>query len=129
MVQVKIYALAEKLNPIKLELSNIIHASLIESLKIQPEKRFHRFFPLDKTDFFYPDDRSDSYIVIEISMFDGRSIDTKKQLILLLIQEININFNIPINDIEITIFETPKHNWGIRGLPGDQLVLNYQVEV
>jgi hypothetical protein len=32
-------------------------------------------------------------------------------------------------DLEITIFETPKHNWGFRGLPGDEHTLNYKVEV
>jgi len=33
------------------------------------------------------------------------------------------------NDIEITIFDTPKFNWGIRGLPGDELALNYKVNI
>ncbi|AFY34574.1 tautomerase family protein [Calothrix sp. PCC 7507] len=129
MVQIKIYGLADQLNPIKAKLSNILHKSLIEVLQIQPEKRFHRFFPLNKTDFYYPNDRTENYLIIEISMFEGRSVDTKKKLIRLLIQEINGNFNIPINDIEITIFETPKYNWGIRGLPGDELTLNYKIEV
>ncbi|MEA5566580.1 tautomerase family protein [Anabaena sp. UHCC 0399] len=129
MVQIKVYGLSDKLNPIKAELSNIIHAALIEGLQIAPEKRFHRFFPLDKSDFYYPSDRSDNYLIMEISMFDGRSVATKKQLILLLIQKINIKLNISVDDIEITIFETPKSNWGIRGLPGDELKLNYKVEV
>jgi hypothetical protein len=31
--------------------------------------------------------------------------------------------------IEITLFETPRENWGIRGLPGDELSLNYKVQV
>ncbi|MEH2349186.1 MAG: tautomerase family protein [Nostoc sp.] len=129
MVQIKIYALADKLNPIKTELSNIIHASLIEVLQLTIEKRFHRFFPLDKSDFYYPSDRTDNYLIIEISMFEGRSVETKKELIRLLIKNINEKFNITVYDIEITIFETPKYNWGIRGLPGDELILNYKVEV
>ncbi|MEH2303782.1 tautomerase family protein [Nostoc sp.] len=129
MVQIKVYSLADKLNPIKTELSNVIHTSLIEVLQITPEKRFHRFFPLDKSDFYYPPDRTNNYLVIEISMFEGRSVETKKELIRLLIKNINEKFNIPIYDIEITIFETPKSNWGIRGLPGDELTLNYKVEV
>jgi phenylpyruvate tautomerase PptA (4-oxalocrotonate tautomerase family) len=129
MVQIKVYSLADKLNPIKAELSNVIHTSLIEVLQITPEKRFHRFFPLDKSDFYYPSDRTNNYLVIEISMFEGRSVETKKELIRLLIKNINEKLNIPICDIEITIFETPKSNWGIRGLPGDELTLNYKVEV
>jgi phenylpyruvate tautomerase PptA (4-oxalocrotonate tautomerase family) len=129
MVQIKVYSLADKLNPIKAELSNVIHTSLIEILQLTPEKRFHRFFPLDRSDFYYPSDRTNNYLVIEISMFEGRSVETKKELIRLLIKNINEKFNIPIYDIEITIFETPKFNWGIRGVPGDELTLNYKVEV
>jgi len=129
MAQIKVYGLADKLNPIKTELSNIIHACVIEILQLTPEKRFHRFFPLDDSDFYYPPDRSDNYLIIEISMFEGRSVETKKQLIRLLIQNIHKKLNISLYDIEITIFETPKYNWGIRGLPGDELTLNYKVEV
>ncbi|QHG17203.1 tautomerase family protein [Nostoc sp. ATCC 53789] len=129
MVQIKVYSLADKLNPIKAELSNVIHTSLMEVLQLTPEKRFHRFFPLDKSDFYYPSDRTNNYLVIEISMLEGRSVETKKELIRLLIKNINEKFNIPIYDIEITIFETSKSNWGIRGLPGDELTLNYKIEV
>ena len=32
-------------------------------------------------------------------------------------------------DVEITIFETPKHSWGFHGLPGDEHSLNYKVDV
>ncbi|WP_375492438.1 tautomerase family protein [uncultured Nostoc sp.] len=84
---------------------------------------------MDKSDFYYPSDRSSNYLIIEIIMFEGRSVETKKQLICLLIKNINKKLNIPVYDIEITIFETPKYNWGIRGLPGDELILNYKVEV
>ncbi|WP_375510828.1 tautomerase family protein [uncultured Nostoc sp.] len=59
----------------------MIHATVIEVLQLPPEKRFHRFLPLDKSDFYYPSDRSDNYLIIEISMFDGRSVATKKELI------------------------------------------------
>jgi hypothetical protein len=30
--------------------------------------------------------------------------------------------------MKFTITETPRHNWGIRGLPADELTLNYKVE-
>lgn len=129
MVQIKISGLADKLNPIKSELSNTIHTCLIEILKIAPEKKFHRFFPLEKENFYYPSDRSENYLIIEVVMFEGRSIDTKKELIRKLSQNIHKNFHISVNDIEITLFETPKCNWGIRGIPGDELNLNYKVEV
>ncbi|MDZ8239112.1 MAG: tautomerase family protein [Nostoc sp. ChiQUE01a] len=98
-------------------------------MQLSPDKRFHRFFPLNESDFYYPPDRTENYLIIEINMFEGRSVETKKQLIRLLIQNIYEKLNIFTYDIEITIFETPKSNWGIRGLPGDELILNYKVEV
>lgn len=34
-----------------------------------------------------------------------------------------------IREIEKVFFETPKHNWGIRGLPGNELQIDYKVNV
>ncbi|MGC4062173.1 MAG: tautomerase family protein [Aquabacterium sp.] len=67
--------------------------------------------------------------MIEISMFEGRSAETKRNLIKALFGAIEQDCGIEPQDVEITIFETPKSNWGIRGLPGDELVLNYKVDV
>ncbi|MEM7716341.1 MAG: tautomerase family protein [Cyanobacteria bacterium P01_A01_bin.68] len=121
MPQTKIYGIDKYLNPIKNQLSLVIHSCFVDVLQYPSEKRFHRFFPMDKLDFIFPSDKSQSYLVIEISMFEGRSIELKKNLIRLLIKRISEKFRISSNDIEITIFETPKCNWGVRGVPGDEL--------
>ena len=91
-------------------------------------KRAHRFFPLDSSDFFYPTGRSDRYTIIEFSMIEGRSVETKKQLIRLMFDRVQ-PLEISTQDLEMTIFETPKHNWGFRGLPGDEHQLNYKIDV
>jgi phenylpyruvate tautomerase PptA (4-oxalocrotonate tautomerase family) len=129
MPQTKIYGVSEYLNPIKNQLSIVIHSCFIDALQYPPEKRFHRFFSMDKSDFVFPADKSLNYLIIEISMFEGRSIEAKKNLIRLLIKRISEKFSISLNDIEITIFETPKHNWGVRGVPGDELDLGYKMDV
>ncbi len=129
VAQIKIYGLREHLTPIKEKLSHIIHACVVEALQLPLDKRSHRFFPLDPSDFSFPADRSTRYTIIEISLFEGRSVETKKQLIRLLFAKLHEELSIPPQDVEITLFETPKQNWGIRGLPGDELHLNYQVDV
>ncbi|MEM7554903.1 MAG: tautomerase family protein [Cyanobacteria bacterium P01_A01_bin.84] len=129
MPQTKIFGLANTLNPIKKELSEVIHSCFVQALQYPPEKRFHRFFPMGESDFFFPSDRSNQYLIIEISMFEGRSVEAKKNLIDLLIKSIQKKFDISDNDIEITIFETPKYNWGIRGVAGDELKLSYKVDI
>jgi len=129
MGQVKVYGLEGNINSIKSKMSDVIHSCVVEAFQFPKDKKFHRFFPLDKENFYFPEGRSEKYTIIEISIFEGRSIDAKKNLIRLLFERFEKELNILPNDIEITIFETPKCNWGIRGLPGDELVLNYNVEV
>lgn len=129
MSQIKIYGLAKHLNPIKAKLSDSIHACIVEALQYPADKRAHRFFPLDESDFYYPPGRTEQYTIIEISMFEGRAVETKRRLIRLLFERLAGELEILPQDVEITIFETPKYNWGIRGQVGDELALNYKVEV
>ncbi|OXL81778.1 4-oxalocrotonate tautomerase [Paenibacillus sp. SSG-1] len=128
MAQIKIFGLRSALKPIQGAFSDVLHACAVEALQLPQDKRFHRFFFMDQEDFIYPGDRTDKYTIIEISMFEGRSAAAKKQLIQLLFEKIPA-LGIGVSDLEITIFETPKANWGIRGLPGDELHLNYRVDV
>lgn len=129
MGQVKIYALDENIDKNRKKMSDAIHASIMVAFKYPENKRFHRFIKLAKEDFIYSSERTDNYTIIEISIFEGRSIEAKKRLIRLLFEKFKADIGIENNDLEITIFETAKENWGIRGLPGDDLSLNYKVEV
>lgn len=129
MGQIKVFGLKDTLAPIKETLSSAIHAAVVEAFQYPQEKKFHRFFPMEKEDFYFGSDRTENYIIIEISVFEGRSVEAKKKLIHLLYEKIGHACGISAQDVEITIFETPKHNWGIRGIPGDELILSYQVGV
>ena len=62
-------------------------------------------------------------------MFEGRSKETKKALIRKLFANLEKRAGIAAHEVEITIFETPKGNWGIRGQCADELALGYKVEV
>lgn len=129
MSQIKIYALTLTIEQHRQLLSDAINAALVSALQYPPSKKFQRFIALNEQDFIYPEDRSHNYLIIEISMFEGRSIDAKKMLIRQLFENIQSQCSISPQDVEITITETPKHNWGIRGQCGDELALNYKVEV
>jgi len=127
--QIKVYGLREHLNPVKAVLSNAIHSCVVEALQFPPEKRAHRFFPMEAADFYFPASASEKYTIIEISMFEGRSVETKKHLIRLLFERVCKQADRRPNEVEVTITETPKHNWGFRGGPGDEVSLPYKVEV
>lgn len=129
MAQVKIFGLKKHLGPLIPKVSEVIHSCVVDALQYPKDKRAHRFFQLDEAEFFYPDGRSPRYTILEFSMFEGRSVAAKKDLIRLLFSRFESELGVAPMDLEITIFETPRHNWGFRGLPGDEHALNYKVEV
>lgn len=125
-----VYGIKANLNPIKAELSAAIHRAMQSVLGMPEDKRAHRFIPMDKSDFYYPDGRSDNYTVIEINMMEGRKVATKKALIQCIFEELETSVNLLPIDVEITIKEQPAHCWGFRGMTGDEVAdLKYKVNV
>ncbi|MBB6730000.1 tautomerase family protein [Cohnella sp. CBP 2801] len=120
MAQVKIYGIRERLRAIRETLSDIVHQCLVEEFGLPEEDRFQRFIGLAKDDFFYPSDRSEHYTIVEITLFEGRSAESKKNLIRLLYERMSA-CGLTEKDLEIVLIESPRANWGIRGLPGDEL--------
>ena len=125
-----IYGIKEQLNPIKAELSTALHSCMHSVLGLPENKRAHRFVPLDKSDFYYPEGRSDCYTVIEINMMAGRAPATQKQLIKAIFATLEQELGLAPIDVEITIKEQHPYQWGFRGITGDEAVdLNYQINV
>jgi phenylpyruvate tautomerase PptA (4-oxalocrotonate tautomerase family) len=129
MPQTKIYGNADFIQQNREALSTTIHSCVVDALNYPPEKKFQRFFPLQSEDFEYPCDRSEKYIIIEILMFAGRTVEAKKNLYRLFFERLKDKLDIAPLDVEIILIETPSHNWGIRGVAGDELNLNYKVNV
>jgi phenylpyruvate tautomerase PptA (4-oxalocrotonate tautomerase family) len=125
-----IFGIKEKLNPIKAQLSDVIHGCMESVLGMPEDKRAHRFIPMEKEDFYYPGGRSDSYTVVEINMMSGRKVETQKKLIKALFREVESQLSIPPVDFEVIIKEQAPHQWGFRGMTGDEVTdLKYKVNV
>lgn len=129
MAQVKIYGLRSQLDPVKARLSDVIHGCVVDALAFPQDKRAHRFFPLGAEDFYMPAGRTDRYVIIEISLFEGRSVEVRKTLIRLLFERCEKELGLAPADLEITLTETPRCNWGFRGQTGDEIGLNYKVDI
>jgi hypothetical protein len=128
MAQVKVFARRTHLERVREALSDAIHGALQETLGLPADKRFHRFIALNDEDFVHPPDRGAGYTILEIVMFAGRSDETKRACLRRLIAEVPAATAVPVHDLEIVILESPKANWGIRGMIGDELQLSYKVE-
>ena len=60
---------------------------------------------------------------------EGRSTETKKHLIRLLFERMQSELGLAPADLEVTIVESPKQNWGFRGQLGDEVKLDYKVDI
>ncbi|MDD2830428.1 MAG: tautomerase family protein [Sulfuricurvum sp.] len=129
MAQIKIYGLKNHIVPIREHLSDIIHNCVVEALSFPIDKRAHRFFPMEREDWYAPEGRTEAYTIIEITMMSGRSVESRKKLIKLLFANIENQLGVSTTDIEICILESPPVNWGFRGQCGDEIKLNYKIEV
>ncbi|AMM21442.1 4-oxalocrotonate tautomerase [Frondihabitans sp. PAMC 28766] len=129
MAQVVVYGHRESLRQHRSALSEAIHAAVMEALDYPAEKKFHRFVALDADDFIHPDDRGPDYTIVEISLFEGRTEAAKRALIAALFARIESTAGILPHSVEITLTETPKVNWGIRGVNAADLALGYRVDI
>ncbi|MFB2762562.1 tautomerase family protein [Marinobacter shengliensis] len=129
-IVIVIYGIKEHLNPIKAQLSEVIHGCMQSVLGMPEDKRAHRFIPMEPENFYYPGGRTPAYTAIEINMMQGRTPETHKALIKALFSKIESVIGISPVDVEITIKEQPPHCWGFRGVTGDEVRdLKYSVNV
>ncbi|WP_418276596.1 tautomerase family protein [Isoptericola jiangsuensis] len=127
MVQVKISGNRSVWGERRQEVSDALHAALVTAWQIPAEKRFHRFFLLEDGDLVAP--RSEAYLVVEVVCFAGRSAEAKRALVRALFDDVAPALGVGVDDVELVILESPRENWGIRGLAGDELALGYRVDV
>jgi len=129
MAQFKIYGRTEFLQASHRAIGDVVHAAAVRTLELPADKRFHRFVPLEPWQLDAPPDRSARYLIVEVLMFSGRTVATKKALVRALMDDLAAALSLAPADVEVTILESPRENWGIRGRHGDELVLPYRVEV
>ncbi|PPK92576.1 tautomerase-like protein [Kineococcus xinjiangensis] len=128
MAQFKVYGRDDVLRPLRTAVSDTLHSAAVDVLGLPATKRFHRFFPMSAEDFPTPERRSERYTIIEVLMFTGRSTAAKKALYQRLFRDFEQDLDIAPTDLEITVLETPRHDWGIRGQAGDELTVTYRVD-
>jgi len=68
--------------------------------------------------------------LIEISMFSGRTNETKRKLFATIVERLHSKLNIEKESIFIFINEQALNNWGIRGgKSGEDIDLGFKVDI
>lgn len=106
----------------KQQMVTFVHTTMVEVLKIPESDRLVRVIEYDSDNFYPPINASDKYALITISMFPGRSLESKKLLYQKLCQGLE-TFGFFPTDTRIIINEIPAENWGLRGgISGNELL-------
>lgn len=130
MPAVKIEILKGKSDKHKKAILNGVHDALVHAIKIPDYDRFQRLYELDKSNFEYPETKTDNVTLIEITMFQGRSITTKKALYKAINNNLAKNPGINGNDITIVLHEPSLENWGVKGgKPANEVDLGFEIKV
>jgi len=69
-------------------------------------------------------------MLIEISMFQGRTKETKKKIFQTIIGNLEKDRLVDKEKVLITLNEQPMENWGVRGgIPADELDLGFRINI
>ena len=98
----------------KQALLDAAHAALVEALGIPDHDRMQRIVEHARDDLELPPGSSDDFVLVEVTMFAGRSRQAKRLLYQALVRNFGMLGVAPAN-VLVVLQEPPMDNWGIRG--------------
>ena len=94
---------------------DVVHEGLIEAFGIEDRDRFQRIVEIPGEDFEIPEGKTEDFLIIELTIFPGRTKEQKKAAISKITADLNNKLNIAPTDVFILINEPPLENWGMAG--------------
>ncbi|HXE97569.1 MAG TPA: tautomerase family protein [Dongiaceae bacterium] len=106
-----------------------LHESMVECLKIPEYDKIIRFLEYEPEDFVVPPGCSENYVLVDISLFSGRSLDAKRALYKSVVARFT-EIGVPKKEILIVLHDVPRDNWGIRGgIPASEVDLGFKIDI
>jgi phenylpyruvate tautomerase PptA (4-oxalocrotonate tautomerase family) len=105
-----------------------IHQSLVTSIQIPSWDRLQFLHEYASSHMYIPENVKGPFINIDITLYPGRSKEAKRRLFKLLTESL-VPFGFDPQDIMITLHEPSINNWGVKGVPADEVNLGYSLEV
>lgn len=107
-----------------------IHQALVDSFKIPDYDRNQKIYELAPQNMEIPSNKTADYIVVEITAFQGRSMDAKRNLYKNIVAELSARAGIKGDDVAIILHEVPLENWGVRGgKPASEVDIGFKVNI
>ena len=123
---VRIEIIKGKTHEYKTTMLQAVHDALVTALGIPDDDRNQRLYELDAANLEHREIRTDKYCIIELTLFPGRSREMKAAVISEITRLLGERLGVPSGDVYIIINEPPLDNWGLRGVQGSELGLEYK---
>ncbi|MDD5242301.1 MAG: tautomerase family protein [Sulfuricella sp.] len=127
MPTVKIELLIGRDRPTLIKIRDSVMDSVVDTLQLPADDRNVRLIEYQPELFLM---KPPYEILIEISLFAGRTKETKRKLFQTIVDKLESNELIDKEKILITLNEQPLENWGGRGgIPADEMDLGFKVKI
>jgi phenylpyruvate tautomerase PptA (4-oxalocrotonate tautomerase family) len=108
-----------------------VRGALSEALRAPEEDPTVRLteYPREQFSLPYADTHSDRYTLVEVTMFKGRSLNTKRRLYRAIVGAL-ASCEVPANDVLVVLHEPPMENWAVDGgIPASEVELGFEVDI
>jgi phenylpyruvate tautomerase PptA (4-oxalocrotonate tautomerase family) len=102
-------------------LMEAVYLALREALQVPEDDRQIRYVEHRPEHFWVAPGKSENYTLVEVLMFPGRSLETKRALYQGITQRFGALGIAPI-DVMVVLTEPPMESWGVRGVPASDAV-------
>lgn len=127
MPLVRIELIKGKSKEFKRALMDSVHESLVEILMIPENDKNQRLAEYDPDCF---DSKPPYEYFIELTMFAGRTKETKSKLFRSIVDKLQHYLNIEPQSVLIVINDQPTENWGVRGgIPASDIKMDFKIEI
>lgn len=109
-------------------ISDKIHESLVEAFKIPEDDYNHQIIEFERSNYLYSKNKTEKYILIEMTIFPGRSKKAKSELYEKIVNKLS-ELKIQPQDITIVLNEPPLENWGLSGKSGEETNIGFNLNV
>jgi 4-oxalocrotonate tautomerase family enzyme len=107
-----------------------VHRALVDAFAIPEGDRLQRLHELNRDCFELSDNKTEDFVLVELTVFKGRTAEAKKKLYRAIVDNLQASPGIRPSDVLIVIHEPPLENWGVTGgKPASEVNLGFNINV
>lgn len=113
----------------ELQIIDAVHSTMMQGLKNPEWDRNVRLIVHEPHRFLGPPNKDERYTLVQVDLFEGRSLDAKRQFYQALVAKLEV-LGIPRDHVKVVLRETPRDNVSMQdGLAASEIDLGFDVNV